>query len=210
MRVIGFKFFLHTSLCMQIVSTQQETQQPTAQGWTGQCAAYGAQTQTQPETNLSLGALASFPDCSVRWVLSHVCLLVTFSLPLHLISYSSLLSHPAPVYVSSVLYSPFSPFLKLSVYQTYGSVTWWSWCWRSLYPRSPIVSVTCCCARLGFYWACSTATSLCERSVRLMSTGESFRTFFDLLIVWNPLNLYFYIVCLNVFSYFRQDHILLL
>ena len=49
--------------------------------------------------------------------------------------------------------------LSLSPCQTYGNVTLWSWCWRSLYPRSLTVSVTCCCARLGFYWACSTATS---------------------------------------------------
>lgn len=49
-------------------------------------------------------------------------------------------------------------------------MTWWSWCWRSLYLRSLTVNVTCCCARLGCYWVCLTVTSLCERSVRLMST----------------------------------------
>lgn len=43
--------------------------------------------------------------------------------------------------------------------QTCGNVTWWSWCWRFLCPKSRIVNVTCCCARSGFYWACSTVTS---------------------------------------------------
>lgn len=140
--------------------------------------AYGEQTQTQPETNPSLGALASFPDfrvsdgsCLQSACFSHV----TFSTALLLLT-------PPPPSMSLLCFSsPFSPvfFFYLFGCQTYGSMTWWSWCWRSAYPRSPTVSATCCCARLGFYWACSTATSLCERSVRLMSTGESFCTFFD-------------------------------
>lgn len=38
-------------------------------GCVGQCAAYGEQAWTQPETNLSIGALASFPDFSGRMIL---------------------------------------------------------------------------------------------------------------------------------------------
>lgn len=56
----------------------------------------------------------------------------------------------------------------------YGNVTWWSWSWKSPFPKSPTVSVTCCCDRSGFCSVCLTVTLLCEISARTMSTGESF------------------------------------
>lgn len=89
-----------------MVSTQQETQQPTAEGWAGQCATYGAQTHTQPETNPSLGALASFPDFGVRWILQSVC----FS-PCHFLPF--LLSLPA-LLLLSCLFSVLTYFSSLS------------------------------------------------------------------------------------------------
>lgn len=119
----------------------------------------------QPETNPSLGALASFPDFSVTLILSATSLFF---------SCHSLLLVVQPPPQSCFMYV----FLLLSLFQTCGSMTWWSWCWRSPYPKSPTVSATCCCARSGFYSACSTVTSSCERSARLMSTGESFSSFF--------------------------------
>ena len=165
-----------------LVSTQQETQQPTAEGWAGHCAAYGEQTQTQPETNPSLGALASFPDFSVRWIQPAIslvfpcqCLPLPVSLPLP-VTFSFPFLPLSLVHDSTVLIIYFLTSLFLCVYQTCGHVTWWSWCWRFLYHRSLTASVTCCCVRSGFYWACSTATLLCERSVHLMSTGETFCT----------------------------------
>lgn len=85
-------------------------------------------------------------------------------------------SSPSLVHVSTVLIVYFLTSLSPCGYQTYGRVTWWSWCWRFLYRRSLTASATCCCVRSGFYWACSTATLLCERSVHLMSTGETFCT----------------------------------
>lgn len=56
---------------------------------------------------------------------------------------------------------------------------WWSWCLRFLCLRWPSISVTCCCVRSESYWACSTVTSLSERSVHLMSTGEALMVIYD-------------------------------
>lgn len=79
---------------------------------------------------------------------------------------------PSCVYPFSSLFTYFSTSSLLGR-QTRGSATWWRWCWRSPCPRSPRGSVTCCCARLAFCWACWTATSSSEKSVHLMSTGKS-------------------------------------
>lgn len=126
--------------------------------------------------HLVLWPLSQISECLMDPACNRLVFLMSLSPPR-----SSLPAPPPHIHVSSMFFCLLSHlfFFYLFGCQTYGSMTWWSWCWRSAYLRSPTVSATCCCARLGFYWACSTATSLCERSVRLMSTGESFCTFFD-------------------------------
>lgn len=96
-----------------MVSTQQETQQPSAEGWAGQWAAYGEQTQTQPETNPSLGALASFPDYRASdGSCNQPVFLMSFSpSPCYFFSPTTLLSTlPPPVHVSSVFLISFLTF----------------------------------------------------------------------------------------------------
>lgn len=143
-RLCAYKWFPHSR---SLNNQQQKVEQVST--------AYGAQTHTRPETNPSLGALDSLPDFRES---DGSC-----NLPVFLMSLFS--SHCHLMCPPSSLFFP-------SIHQTCGSGTWWNWCWRSPYRRCPNVSATCCCDRLGFYWVCSTATSLCERSVRLMSTGD--------------------------------------
>lgn len=154
-------------------------------GCVGQCAAYGEQAWTQPETNLSIGALASFPDFSGRMILP--------AISSHYIFFCGIFSNNAPPYPTPSplcilwlffsLCSPVFFFLSLpSGCQTFLSVTWWRWCWRLLCPRSPKGSATCCCARLGSYWVCLTATSWFKKSVHFTSRGES-HTSYNILIL---------------------------